>query len=255
MRDSVGMLSEGSDVIPGACVLNESGTGFMVKSNIFGWTEETFTQETINGEQFVIHIGPDGLLNRNADQKSDDSIVLNEKFGPLGVPRNSMHTIFVKDNPVQPSRPKPRTVTNGKVDGQIDGTDVANTAVSLSDQGVFTVTSTNPAAVPAQRAKDIENALNALTNAVGIFAAHELGHALGLIAKTDPQIAVVAVEDKGTFLSPLAGIAESHNRTALGQLMDKGEDIRWRTIFTTGKRMPIGDANMRYLKDCYPEAP
>lgn len=252
LRDTVGVLSEGSDVIPGACSLRETGTGFLNRINIFGWADATFFGE-IDKDHFSIEVGPDGLLNRNADQKSDDSIVLNEVFGPLGVPRDSMHSIFV-DNPVSPREPRPRTVTNGKVDGRIEEIDANNTSLTLSDNGIFTVATKDPSQAPEQRAKEIERALNAFAHATATFAAHELGHALGLIAKTDATDALITV-DKDRFLSPLAGITEAHNPKPLGQLMDKGEDIRWRTIFTPGTRLPFGDKNKRYLTDCFPEKP
>lgn len=254
VRDVVAALDGGGGgVIPGGASLQETGDNFLVKSNLFGWVEETFLAQT-NGDKFEIQVGPDGLLNRNADQKSDDSIVLNEVFGPLGVARDSMHEPFF--TPAQTPKPvRPRTITNGQVDGMVTAVDVANTSVSVSDAGVITVTTTNPTLVPAQRATEITRALNALANSTGIFVAHELGHGLGLIAKTDPAKALIEVDGKGTFLSPLAGIDEAHSKTALGQLMDKGEDIRWRTIFTPGRRLPLGDSNKRYLTDCYPAEP
>jgi|GEM_PF-516855 len=254
LRDVVAALDgSGAGVIPGGASLQETGDKFLVKSNIFGWAEETFLTQT-NGDKFEIQVGPDGLLNRNANQQSDDSIVLNEVFGPLGVARDSMHEPFF--TPAQTPKPvKPRTVANGKVDGMVTTVDVANTTASVSDAGVITVTTTNPTLVPTQRATEITRALNALANSTGIFVAHELGHGLGLIAKTDPAKASIEVDGKGTFLSPLAGIDESHSATALGQLMDKGEDIRWRTIFTPGRRLPLGDNNKRYLTDCFPAEP
>lgn len=254
VRDVVAVSDgAGRGVIPGGAAFQETGDLFLVKSNIFGWAEETFLPQT-NGDHFDIQVGPDGLLNRNADQNSDDSIVLNEVFGPLGVARDSMHEPFF--TPAQTPKPvRPRTVANGKVDGMVTKVDVDNTTASVSDAGVITVTSTNPTIVPTQRATEITRALNALANSTGIFVAHELGHGLGLIAKTDPAKALIEVDGKGTFLSPLAGIDESHSATALGQLMDKGEDVRWRTIFTPGRRLPLGDNNKRYLTDCYPAAP
>jgi hypothetical protein len=254
IRDVVAALDgSGGGVIPGGAALLETGDKFMVRSNIFGWADNTFIAQA-NGDHFEIQVGPDGLLNRNADQKSDDSIVLNEVFGPLGVARDSMHEPFFE--PAQTPKPvRPRTVTNGKVDGRITAVDVTNTTITVSDAGVIEVTTRDPALVPTQRATEITRALNALANSTGIFVAHELGHGLGLIAQTSAQKATIEVVGKGTFLSPLAGIAESHSATALGQLMDKGEDIRWRTIFTPGKRLPLGASNKRYLTDCFPEKP
>ncbi|HEY8227050.1 MAG TPA: hypothetical protein VIG25_17370, partial [Pyrinomonadaceae bacterium] len=71
----------------------------------------------------------------------------------------------------------------------------------------------------------------------------------------DSQRAVVAVQDKGIFLSPLAGRDDEHSATALGQLMDSGPSVTYRTIFTPGTRLPLGDSNRRYLTDCFPASP
>lgn len=240
-------------IVPGGTALQETGDGFRVTSNIYGWTESTFFVKP-DGDQFDIEVGPDGLLNRNVDQNSDDSKALNETFGPLGVERDSQSDPF-RDVPQTPKPTRERTVTNGKVEGRVTKTeDVANTSVSLSDTGVFTVSSTNPTIVPTQRATEIQRALNAFATSVGIIAAHELGHALGLIARTSATRATITVEGRA-FLSPLAGIDEAHHPTATGQLMDKGEDTRFRVIFQPGTRRPLGDANRRYLTDCFPAEP
>jgi hypothetical protein len=255
VRDVTSVADENSrGVIMGGTALQETGDKFLVKSNIFGWTEETFPfqgESDPDSDHFIIQVGADGLLNANNDQASDDSIVLNEVFGPLGVSRQSTHEPF-SDPSTLPLPTKPRTITNGKVEGRIDAVDVANTAVSLSEDGIITVTSTNPALVPTQRATEITRALNAFANSLGIFGAHELAHGLGLIAKADRKRAFIEVDGKGTFLSPLAGVDGSHNPKPLGELMDEGKDIRSRTVFTPGKRLPLGDNNKRYLEDCFP---
>ena len=238
---------------PGATKFQETvPDGINLKINLFGWSNATFFRRE-NGDEFFVVIGPEALLDRNLDQKSDDSRMLNEVFGPLGVARTA--TSVARDDEFRPQPTRPRTMKNGKVDGRVTFEDHNNTSVSLSNEGVFTVASSDPVIVPTQRAADIQRALNAFTNAVGLFVAHELGHALGLIAKTDAQEAIIAVEDRGRFLSPLAGTFEAHNATPQGELMDDGNDFRLRTIFAAGARVPLGATNRRYLTDCFPAAP
>jgi hypothetical protein len=238
---------------PGATKLQETvPDGINLLINIFGWSDETFFKRD-NGDEFFVVIGPEALLDRNLDQNSDDSKMLNEVFGPLGVSRTATSTS--RDDQFRPQATRPRTMTNGKVDGRVTFEDHNNTSVSLSSEGVFTVTTIDPTIVPPQRATEIQRALNAFTNATGLFVAHELGHALGLIAETNSQKAIIAVEDRGRFLSPLAGTQESHNAKPLNELMDNGNAFRLRTIFTPGSRVPLGATNRRYLTDCFPAAP
>jgi hypothetical protein len=238
------------DVFPGGHQIQEAGTGFAITQNIFGWCEESFGVMLAPGGKFRCAVGPSSMLNRNLDQGSDDSKAMNEVFGPLGVPRDS-----VLDPPTLPKLPKPRTVAGGRVDGQVTALDDANTSVVVNDAGVITVTSTNPTVVPAQRATDIQRALNAFTNAVGTIAAHEFGHCLGLVSEAVASRASITVAGKGTFLSPLNGV-DSHNRTSQGdELLDRGDTIRFRRIFTPGERLAFRDTNRRYLLDCFPESP
>ena len=238
---------------PGATkILETADVGVDLKSNIFGWEDVTFFKRA-NGDEFFVRIAPSAMLDRNMDQASDDSKVLNEVFGPLGVAKDSI-SLPLKD-PFGPKPVRPRTVTNGKVDGQVTFTDHNNTSVSLSNNAVFTVTTIDPSLVPPQRAKEIERALNAITNAVGSLVAHEVGHVLGLVARTSAQKAVIAVEDKGVFLSPLAGNDDSHNPKILGELMDNPPDFRFRTMFGPGNRLPLGPTATRYVTDCFPAKP
>lgn len=235
---------------PGATkILETADVGVNLKSNIYGWEDTTFFKRA-NGDEFFVRVAPSAMLDRNIDQASDDSKVLNEVFGPLGVAKDSV-SLEIKD-PFRPQPVRPRTVTNGKVDGQVTFTDHNNTSVSLSANAVFTVTTIDPSLVPPQRAKEIERALNSFTNAVGTLAAHEMGHVMGLVARTSAQRAVVAVEDKGVFLSPLAGNDDSHNTKVLGELMDNPPDVRFRTMFGPGNRLPLGPIATRYLTDCFP---
>jgi len=256
IKDTVAFLDPtGAGVIPGGTVTKERGAGFVVSHNIFAWIEESFGSNT-SSDRLTIEIGPTGMLNRNVDQNSDDSKVLHEVFGPLGVAKDSKSNPFLLPDAETPKPTKPRTVTAGRVEGEVTDLDAANTSVSVSDGGVFTVTTINPSIVPAQRAADIQRALNAFTNSVGAFAAHELGHALGLVAKADPSKTKIDVPGKGAVLSPLAGGDDGgHNRPPQGTLMDPGETIRLRTIFTPGKRLAFGASDRRYLLDCFPERP
>jgi len=236
---------------PGGSSVQESGAGFAVRSNIFAWREESFGVLLAPGDHFRAKVGPSSILFRNQDQKSDDSKVLNEVFGPLGVARDSGI-----DPPNDPKATKPRTVTSGRVEGQVTDLDATNTSVSVSAAGVIKVTTTNPSVVPAQRASDIQRALNAFTNSVGYIAAHELGHCLGLVAKADPKKTSVTIPGKGATLSPLSGDDEGHNLPPhANNFMDPGETIRLRTIFTPGQRLAFRDSNRKYLLDCFPERP
>jgi hypothetical protein len=236
---------------PGGSSIQENDPGFVIKSNIFAWREESFGVLLAPGDHFRAAVGPSSILFRNQDQKSDDSKVLNEVFGPLGVARDSGI-----NPPSPPMATKPRTVTAGRVEGQVTDLDAANTSVSVSAAGVIKVTTTNPSVVPAQRAADIQRALNAFTNSVGYIAAHELGHCLGLVAKADPKKAKIDIPGKGTVLSPLSGDDEGHNQPPQGnRFMDPGETIRLRTIFTPGLRLAFRDSNRKYLLDCFPERP
>jgi hypothetical protein len=237
---------------PGATkILETADTGVDLKSNIFGWEDVTFFKRA-NGDEFFVRIAPSAMLDRNMDQASDDSKVLNEVFGPLGVAKDSI-SLPLKD-PFGPKPVRPRTVTNGKVDGQVTFTDHNNTSVSLSANAVFTVATIDPSLVPPQRAKEIERALNAITNAVGTLVAHEVGHVMGLVARTSAQKAVIDVA-KTIFLSPLAGDDGSHNTKILGELMDNPPDVRFRTMFGPNNRLPLGPIATRYITDCFPAKP
>ena len=78
---------------------------------------------------------------------------------------------------------------------------------------------------------------------------------MGLVARTSAQKAVITVENKGSFLSPLAGNDDSHNPKVRGELMDNPPDVRFRTMFGPGNRLPLGPIATRYLTDCFPAKP
>jgi hypothetical protein len=247
----IGRIMGQFGVFPGGTGIEETGSGFVIKSNIFAWREESFGVLLAPGAHFRAAVGPSSILFRNQDQNSDDSKVLSEIFGPLGVARDSGI-----NPPNPPKATKPRTVTAGRVEGQVTDLDSANTTVSVSAAGVIKVGATDPKVVPPKRASDIERALNAFTNSVGIIAAHELGHCLGLVAKADPKKTKIDIPGKGAVVSPLAGDDENHDRPPLaGNFMDPGETIQLRTIFTPGKRLAMRDSNRKYLLDCFPVSP
>jgi hypothetical protein len=231
--------------------------GFGLEHNIFAWCEKsTGVMNSDPRHVFWSAVGPSSMLFKNISLKSDNSKVLHEVFGPLGVPRDS-----VMNPPKQkPKIPKPRTVTEGRVEGQVTDLDVANTSVSMSATGVIKVTTTNPSVVPKQRATDIQRALNALANSVGTIAAHELGHCLGLVADPGPEQARIDIPETGTQVSsPLFGGHESHNWYSPGndhsRLMDDPSTIRLRLIFKPGRRLPFFNLNWQYLRDCFPKQP
>ena len=238
------------DTFPGGTSIEESGLLFLINANIFGWCEKSFgSLLAANQEHFRCSIGPTSMLGRNADQESDDSKALHEMFGPVGVERDS---IF--DQQRTPKATRPRTVTNGKVEGSVTTADVAATTVTVSDTGQITVASSNPTAVPTQRATDIQRALNALANSIGTITAHEIGHCLGLVSKRNSDKTLIEVS--GTdVLGALAGDDGHHNRNPVGHLMDPGDTMRFRRIFKPGERLPFRDSNKRYLKDVFPDSP
>ena len=124
----------------------------------------------------------------------------------------------------------------------------------MSDTGEITVASSNPTAVPTQRAADIQRALNALANSIGTITAHELGHCFGLVSKQNSDRTLIEIGET-EVLGALAGDDGNHNRNPVGHLMDPGETMRFRRIFAPGARVPFRDSNKRYLSDVYPRNP
>jgi hypothetical protein len=131
--------------------------------------------------------------------------------------------------------------------------DQANVTVALDSDGMATVTSTNPAKVPAARASEIQAALRAFVHFTGNTINHETAHGLGVAArvKANNKITISGT----TVTSPLDGDAGAHNKvTANTNIVDAGSTRSFpRRIEAAGlPQQKFSAVNTRYLRDCIP---
>lgn len=166
-------------------------------------------------------------------------------FSPLGV--GAAATVAA------PGVASPRTVAaDGSVTGACTALDSANVTVTLDDDGIATVVSTNPAIVPDARVIAIQRALRAFVQMVGNTLNHEVAHSLGVVSRirANNQITINGT----TVTSPLNGDGGAHNRvTNNTNIVDGGGTRSFvRRIEDTGVRQVFNATNARYMRDCIP---
>jgi hypothetical protein len=135
--------------------------------------------------------------------------------------------------------------------------------VTLDVNGVPSVSTKNAAVLPAQRAADIQAALQAFVRMVGNTTNHETAHGAGVVSRTDATLALppatagrnrVTINGK-TLTSPLNGDKGSHNRvTANTNIVDAGSTRTFpRRIEAAGQpQQHFSGTNTTYLRDCIP---
>jgi hypothetical protein len=173
-----------------------------------------------------------------------DQPVFRATYGPVGV--------AATQTPAAPGTATARTVTGGAVTGACNAIDAANVSVVLDDDGMATVTTTNPANVPPARAADIQRALRAFVRMVGNTINHETAHALGVVSRV---LANNSITISGTTVtSPLNGDAGAHNTvTNNTNIVDDGSTRSFvRRIENTGIQQVFNATNAQYMRDCIP---
>lgn len=147
----------------------------------------------------------------------------------------------------------PRSVSAGIVTGACAALDKNNVTVTLNDDGIPTVVTTNPGIVPPARARDIQAALNAFIHMVGNTTNHETGHGLGLLARKHPSNVVTISGVSVT--TPVNGDNGAHNLVVnTTNIMDAGGTRRFpRRIEAAGNpQQTFNAANAQYLRDVIP---
>jgi hypothetical protein len=165
-------------------------------------------------------------------------------FQPLGV--------TAARTAAAPGTATARAVAGGVVTGRCTSDDADNVTLTLDNDGIPTVVSSNPAIVPATRATQIQAALRAFVRMVGNTINHELAHGLGIASRV---LASNRITIGGTTVtSPLDGDGGAHNKApSPGNIVDAGSQRTFvRRIESTGVQNRFNATNMRYLRDCIP---
>ncbi len=235
---------EGVPVMQGLTRSREEGPGFVVKgANIFGWIEDV---QSTKGKVVEVEVNPRAVLQHNSDERPDVQNALAAVFRPTGL-RPGTTVTAAKGTP---DPPDPRVVgEGGAVSGRVEAVDEDHTEVVVSASGRLSVVTLDPTRVPPARANAIGRALDAFTVMTTNFLVHEVGHALGLVGKPDPEVAHIDVDGVPT-LSPLNGADGAHNDPPAGTLMDDGEDMDMASVLAGP--LPLGSTNRRYLREVYP---
>jgi hypothetical protein len=185
------------------------------------------------------------LFNRPAGAIGPtDTADFRASFSPLGVAAAASSTAL--------GVATPRAVAAGVVTGAADATDKGSITLTFDNDGMATVVSTSPGAVPVARAADLQLALRRFVRMVGNTINHEAAHAFGVVSRVraNNSIAIGGV----TVTSPLNGDGGAHNRVTNGTNIVDGGGTRAfsRRVETTGVQQTFLASNATYMRDCIP---
>jgi hypothetical protein len=193
-----------------------------------------------------ISIFPGTFIDFNVSANAVGQAAFRGVFGPMGVPAGASQAA--------PAAPTARAVdAGGNVTGACNAVDFANVTVTLDNDGMATVATTNPALVPAARASAIQAAMRAFVRMVGNTINHESAHALGVVSRirAENKITIGGV----TVTSPLNGDAGAHNRvTNNTNIVDDGGTRSFQRRIEAGglPQQHFNATNAKYLQDCVP---
>ncbi|HEV8605375.1 MAG TPA: OmpA family protein [Tepidisphaeraceae bacterium] len=140
----------------------------------------------------------------------------------------------------------------GVVTGAANATDKGNITLTFDNDGLASVVSTSPGAVPPARAADLQRALRRFVMMVGNTTNHEAAHAFGVVSRVraNNKITIGGV----TVTSPLNGDGGAHNQvTNNTNIVDAGGTRAFsRRVETTGVQQKFSPSNTTYMRDCIP---
>ena len=184
------------------------------------------------------------MLFNNTGIGANDVVTFRNIFSPLGVTAARTRAA--------PGTATPRAVAGGVVTGACTAEDADNITLTLDNDGIASVVTTDEAIVPVARATQIQAALRAFVRMVGNTTNHELGHALGLVSRNRPanQITINGT----TVTRPLNGDNTGHNTApSPGNILDAGRQRTYvRRIEATGVANAFNADNTQYFRDCIP---
>jgi hypothetical protein len=209
-----------------------------LSDNIYAFHDGTRANISVFPRRFIVFNTAAGAIGPG-DQATFQAV-----YGPVGV--------SAAQTPAAPGTATARSVTGGVVTGACNATDAGNITLVFDDDGMATVTTTNPALVPPARAADIQRALRAFVRMIGNTINHETAHGFGVVSEVRANNSLTI--SGTTVTSPLNGDSGAHNRvTNNTNIVDDGGTRAFaRRIENTGIQQRFNATNVRYLRDVIP---